>query len=100
MAIEYQNGVICYDNIPKDEMVFFFSSYIRKSFPKHFQASANSKAIRSLQDGDPSQNSAVAQKAMSDVDTLLFRIPTCSPDLNPIENILKCACKVGERRFT
>ena len=57
-------------------------------------------AYCSLQDGDPSQNSAVAQKAMSDVGTLLFTIPTCSPDLNPIKNILKCPSKVGEGHFT
>ena len=74
-------------------MVFFFASYIRKSFPKHFQASANPKAIRPLQDDDPSQNSAVAQKAMSDVGTLLLRIPTCAPDLNPIKNILNMPAK-------
>lgn len=72
---------------------YFFASYIRKSFPKHFQASANPKAIRPLQDDDPSQNSAVAQKAMSDVGTLLLRIPTCAPDLNPIKNILNMPAK-------
>ena len=39
-----------------------------------------------LQDGDPSQNSAAAKKAMREVNSDLFSIPPRSPDINPIEN--------------
>ena len=72
-------------------------SYIRKNFPKRFQASANPRAMRFLQDGDPSQSSAVSQKAMSDVAALLFRIPVRSPDLNPIKNIFNIVSVKLER---
>ena len=48
-----------------------------------------------LQDGDPSQNSTVGQKAM--IGALLFRILTCSPDLNPIENIFNIVSTKLER---
>ena len=77
MAVAYKKGVICRDKYTERLNGEFFASY--------FQASANSRAMRFLQDGDPSQDSAVAQKTMSDVGDLLFRIPAGSPDLNPIE---------------
>ena len=40
-----------------------------------------------IQDGDPSQNSAVARKALNRIGAKLFSIPPRSPDLNPIENV-------------
>ena len=39
-----------------------------------------------IQDGDPSQNSAVARKALNRIGAKLFSIPPRTPDLNPIEN--------------
>jgi len=39
-----------------------------------------------LQDGDPSQNSALAREAMDVVGCRLFKILARSHDLNPIEN--------------
>ncbi|CAB3979009.1 Hypothetical predicted protein [Paramuricea clavata] len=42
-----------------------------------------------LQDGDPSQNSAMACAAMDRANCELLKIPPRSPDLNPIENIFK-----------
>ena len=85
VAVAYKKGVICCDNT-KRLNGDFFASFIRKCFYKYFQASANPRAIRLLKDGDPSQNSAVTLKEMSDISTLLFRIPASSTDLNPIEN--------------
>lgn len=40
-----------------------------------------------LQDGDPSQNSALAFAALEKIGATKFAIPPRSPDLNPIENI-------------
>lgn len=42
---------------------------------------------RILQDGDPSQNSKMAKRAMDRANIKLFAIPPRSPDLNPIENL-------------
>ena len=44
-------------------------------------------AIMVIQDGDPSQNSAMACAAMDRANCELLKIPPRSPDLNPIENI-------------
>ena len=93
LAIAYKKGVICCDKYTKRLNGEFYESYIRKSFPKHFQASANPKAMHFLHDGDLSQNSAVAQKAMSDVDALLLRISARSPDFNPIVRIFSSSCQ-------
>ena len=60
--------------------------FAHSEIPAHFQASANPRATHFLQDGDPSQNSTKAQRALQDVGALLFIIPARSPDLNPIEN--------------
>ena len=61
--------------------------FIETRFPEMFEASSNSKGKLFLQDGCPSQNSAVAKEAMDSVGCRLFKIPARSPDLNPIENV-------------
>ena len=38
-----------------------------------------------VQDGDPSQNSAIAKSAMSRANSTLLKLPPRSPDLHPIE---------------
>ena len=84
VAVAYIKGVICCGKYTERLNGEFFASYIRKSFPKHFQATANPRTMRFLQDGDPSQNVAVAQRAMSDISAISAR----SRDLNPFVNIL------------
>ena len=42
-----------------------------------------------VQDGDPSQNSARAKRAMSRANAVLLSIPARSPDINRIENIFR-----------
>ena len=44
-----------------------------------------------VQDGDPSQNSALAKSAMSRADSTLLKLPPRSPDLHPIENLFHIA---------
>ena len=48
---------------------------------------------RFVQDGDPSQNSAAARRAFSQVGAFTFSIPPRSPDLNPIENLFHLVSK-------
>ena len=60
--------------------------FILEHFPSMFEDSPNSRGKLFLQDGDPSQNSALAREAMDAVGCRLFKIPARSPDLNPIEN--------------
>ena len=53
-------------------------------------APADKSALRLwVQDGDPSQNSAMARAAMDRANCQLLKIPPRSPDLNPIEKIFK-----------
>ena len=60
--------------------------FILDHFPDMFEDSLNPRGKLFLQDGDPSQNSALAKEAMETVGCRLFQIPARSPDLNPIEN--------------
>jgi len=87
VAIAYGKGIIkCYqyqDHINGE----LFSEFIKQNFNHMFASSANPTGRLFLQDGDPSQNSAVARDAMDSVNCKLFKIPARSPDLNPIENI-------------
>ena len=87
VAIAYGKGVIeChrYEGQLNGEL---FSQYIKDNFSKIFQRGNNRKGCLFLQDGDPSQNSALSKEAMDSVNCRLFNIPARSPDLNPIENL-------------
>jgi len=87
VAISYDVGVIfCHE----------YESLSGKSFHdmivNHFETIfVNSKKTHScklfLQDGDPSQNSALAKKALECIKAKKLSIPPQSPDLNPIENV-------------
>lgn len=71
-----------------------FAEFVRRHFPALFRMGNNVTGKLFLQDGDPSQNSAVAKEAMEEVPCRLFKIPPRSPDLNPIENVFNL---VGEK---
>ena len=64
-----------------------FADFIRTYFPPCFEGSGNSNSKLFLQDGDPSQNSALAMDALAEIGGKKFAIPARSPDLNPIENL-------------
>ena len=67
----------------------YFAGFIDENFESMF-ALADKSALRLwVQDGDPSQNSAMARAAMDRANCQLLKIPPRSPDLNPIENIFK-----------
>lgn len=63
-----------------------FAQIIKDQFPAMFQHSANPTRMLFLQDGDPSQNSALARDTWQSLGYSMFSIPPRSPDLNPIEN--------------
>lgn len=87
VSIAYGKGVIACDKYTGRLNGELFAKYVRERFPNIFQLSANPRVKRFLQDGDPSQNSALAKTALSEVGALLFKIPPRSPDINPIENL-------------
>ena len=60
---------------------------VRGDFLSAFKQSANVVTKRFLQNGDPSQNSAVARGTLNEIGAMIFAIPPCSPDLNFIENV-------------
>ena len=64
-----------------------FADFLKEHFPEMFKSGNNTKGRLFLQDGDPSQNSRMAQDAMDAIPCQLFKIPARSPDLNPIENV-------------
>ena len=83
-AISYGKGVVA--NVPYEKMDGnYFASFIRANFETMFLASGKNTNTW-LQDGDPSQNSAVARAEMDEVGAELFPISPRSPDINPIEN--------------
>ena len=64
-----------------------FANITRKTFPDALAQSVNAKNKSILQDGDPSQNSKVAQNAFDAIGCKIFSILERSADLNPIENM-------------
>ena len=87
VAIAYGKGIIKCHQYNENINGELFSQFINENFDGMFNCSANPKGRLFLQDGDPSQNSAVAKDAMDIVNCKVFKIPPRSPDLNPIENI-------------
>ncbi len=86
VSIAYGKGVIACDQYFERLTGERFSEYVRLNFPQIFARSANAKAKRFLQDGDPARNSA-------EVGAFMFSIPPRSPDLNPIENLFHLISK-------
>ncbi len=93
VSIAYGKGVIACNQYFERLTGERFSEYVRLNFPRIFARSANAKAKRFLQDGDPAQNSAVAKRAFHEVGAFMFSILPHSPDLNPIENLFHLISK-------
>ena len=87
VTIAYNKGVTMCEEFKERLCGESFSSFVRVHFPTCFEESANPQDKLFLQDGDPSQNSALAMNAVADVGGEMFAIPARSPDLNPIENL-------------
>ena len=96
VAISYGEGVICceqYEHLNGE----YFRDFIMKHFEKIFKKSHKPHSCLFIQDGDPSQNSSKARKAMNVIGAKLLSIPPRSPDLNPIENLFHLVKKRVER---
>ena len=85
IAISFQRGVVLceqYDEISGEK----FAKMMDSCLPQAFQLSINPYDRLFVQDGDPSQNSAVAKEIIENIGAQVVEIPARSPDLNPIEN--------------
>ena len=93
VSIAYGKGVIgvhqYYGSIDGEK----YADIVRKHFPTLIKEGANPSGGYFIQDNDPSQNSAKAQKALKEVKAFQFKIPARSPDLNPIENMFHLVSK-------
>ncbi len=86
VSISYSKGVISCEQYEK-LTGRFFAQFIHNEFPNIFSKSNNPDGNLFLQDGDPRQNSKLAQNAMKEIGVECFAIPPRSPDINPIENL-------------
>ena len=85
VAISYGEGVIlCQEYNKMDGQ--FFEQFILNNFVQMMHDS-NKDTTLFIEEGDPSQNSAKARKALNTVGATLLKIPPRSPDINPIENL-------------
>ena len=86
VCISYKKGVICCEKYEKMNGEYF-KSFIETQFGNIFQRSNSPNVKRFLQDGDPSQNSALCKATLDKMGVTIFPIPPRSPDINPIENL-------------
>ena len=90
VAISYGKGVIICEPYEKITGAYF-SNFIDRNFNTIFQTTDKGNSCIWVQDGDPSQNSALAKSAMSRANSTLLKLPPRSPDLHPIENLFHIA---------
>ena len=86
VAISYGKGVVLCKRYEGQITGETFAAIVEGKFPEAFENSSNPKGKRFLMDGCPRQNCKVAIRAIDKVRGKLFKIPSRSPDLNPIEN--------------
>ena len=93
VAISHDTGVLACE--PYERMCGeYFAGFIRRNFPRMFQAAQKGNSRLWIQDNDRSQNCKLADEAMTQTNAELINIPPRSPDLNPIENFFNI---VGKR---
>ena len=85
VAISHKEGVVLCERYDINSGLHF-ANFIEEHFELTFRKAKKGVSRLWLQDGDPSQNSAIARNAMDRVNAELLKIPARSPDLNPIEN--------------
>ena len=87
VAIPHGKGVIKCHNYNGNINAETFADFMKENLPEMSKTRNNTKGRLFLQDGDPSQNSRMAQDAIDTIPYRLFKIPSRSPDLNPIANV-------------
>ena len=88
VAISYREGVaLCeqYDKLDRH----YFKDLVEREFGNMFEKENKGDSKLWIQDGDPSQNSALACCSWQTLGAKLLSIPPRSPDINPNENFFK-----------
>ncbi|KAK2547372.1 hypothetical protein P5673_032670 [Acropora cervicornis] len=87
LAISYDKGVICCE--PYEYMTGGnFATFVDQHFHRLFQLAGKGDSRLWMQDGDPSQNSALAKAAIARVNSTVIKLPPRSPDLHVVENVI------------
>ena len=84
VAISYGKGVVLCKRYEGQITGETFAAIVEGKFPEAFENSSNPKGKRFLMDGCARQNCKVAMRAIDK--GKVFKIPSRSPDLNPIKN--------------
>ena len=84
--ISYNKGVVLCEHYRNSITSQKLKKIIRDLMPEALEKSIDPKSKRILMDGCPQQNSKLARKAFEEIGVIIFKIPSHSPDLNPIEN--------------
>ena len=88
VAISYREGVVLceqYDTLDGH----YFKDLVEREFGNMFEKTNRGDSKLWIQDGDPSQNSALARCSCLALGAQLLSIPPRSPDINPLENFFK-----------
>lgn len=88
VAVAYHQGVILKEPYEKLNGNFF-ANFIRRHFNLCFARAGPKKDGKRIfvQDNDPSMVSKAAMTALHEIECELFKLPSCSADINPIEGI-------------
>ena len=96
-AISYNKGVICCE--PYEKMNGrYFASFLDDHFNRLFAAADKGCSRTFLQDGDPSENSALARAAMQRTNSTLIKLCPRSPDMVVIENVFPMVSRMLKRQ--
>ena len=93
VGISYNCGVILCEQWFGAMTGAKMADIVDNSFEQAFQKSGDSKRRLFLMDGCLCQNSKTALKAIKKHKAQIFKIPACSPDLNPTENVFQLVSK-------
>ena len=86
VAVTYNEGILLCEQYEKLNGVYF-KSLVEANFDAMFDRAKKNNSRLWIQDGDPSQNSAVVRRSLKQMNADLLAIPPRSPDINPIENL-------------
>ena len=97
VALSYNEGVICCE--PHEKMNGrYFAAFVDNHFNRLFAAADKGCSQTFLQDGDPSQNSALARAAMQRTNSTLIKLCIRSPHLAVIENVFPMVSRMLKRQ--
>ena len=97
IAISCNKGNICCE--PYEKMNGrYFTAFVDKHFDRLFKAADKGCGRNFLQDGDPSQNSALVRTAMQRMNSTLIKLCPRSPDMAIIENVFPMVSRMLKRQ--